>query len=214
MASDWSRDIEIGMPGHPDVVANRIAEDTVARLTKHYGIQSADIDVAIGYGIVYAAGNVKGDTDINRIDFDKLLRESALYVLDDAGYTPESLGFNPLDIEAYGTLNGTSHQIHAAQNNIPLLEVHRAAPDHAGGHQNDRKSVINKYGDTRIVKGYYNKSWDSGLPLSAILVGNIIYKLEDAFKKGEIGIAPDGKIDLTLDTEGNVAIITNAVQIN
>ena len=172
---------------HPDEVANRIATKFVGELVNKYGCMRADVDSTIGDAHVNVAGNVKYNGWDEEVDYDEILRMTALDVLKSAGYNDEWLGFNLDSMNSTTDIRPQSEEITEAQ--------------HEGY----------RYGDSRSKWGYYTRNTESGLPVSTELIDNVIYHVDNAFMENELPIGPDGKAQLMMDGD-KISKITLAVQ--
>lgn len=173
--------------GHPDELANALGTIFVGELVNRYGCTRADIDTAIGNAHVNAEGNVRYASGNNGTNYDAILKMTAKDVLKNAGYNERWLEFSPEAIAPTTKIKQQSDEIFNAQ---------------AGGY---------KHGDSRIRWGYSTKNTVSGLPLSTELLENIVYNVDTAFKKGELPIGADGKLQISMD-DGTIYKITLAVQ--
>lgn len=178
---------EKGRKGHPDVLANDAGTKFVGKLVNEYDCTRADIDIAIGKAHVNAEGNVRYASGNNGTDYNAILKMTARDVLENAGYNERWLEFSPETIASTTKIRQQSDEIFNAQ---------------AGGY---------KHGDSRIRWGYSTRNTESGLPLSTELLENIIYHVDNAFKKGELQIGADGKLQISMDDD-TIYKITLAVQ--
>lgn len=173
--------------GHPDELANRIATKFAGELINNYGHTKVDIDITIGNAHINADGNIRYNGGNNRVDYSDILKMTAIDVLKNAGYNYDWLDFSPEAITSETKFRQQSDEILMAQ---------------AGGYG---------HGDSRQKWGYFTQKTSTGLPLSTELLENIVHYLDAAFKKGELPVGPDGKVQLSMD-DGSISKVTLAAQ--
>ena len=160
-------------PGHPDKVADIIADailDEVLRQDK-YGRVACEVFVGRGYVIVGGEISTKAWINVNN-----LVRG----VIKEIGYDRPEYGFDYRTVAIFNTINEQSEDI--------ARGVKKTATKKQGA------------GDQGMVVGYACKETKELMPLPILLAHRLVMKLTEVRKKGVLPyLRPDGKSQVTME---------------
>ena len=174
-------------PGHPDKVADQIADTILDETIRKDKFARVACEVFVSKGYVIVGGEI---TTSAWIDVNNLVRKTILEI----GYSQPEYGF---DGHTVGVLNTISEQ----------------SPDIARG---VKKTASEKQGagDQGSVIGYATTETPQFIPLPILLAHRLVRRLSDVRKKRILPyLRPDGKAQVTVEYEGERAKRIDSVVI-
>lgn len=160
-------------PGHPDKVADQIADAVLDQILKNDKHARVACEVFASKGYIIVGGEITTKT---WIDVNNLVRD----VVRDIGYTKSNYGFDYHSVAVLNTICGQS-------------------PDIARG---VKKTGSKKQGagDQGISIGYACDETKELMPLAASLANKLAIKLTEARRNGKLPyLRPDGKSQVTIE---------------
>lgn len=170
--------------GHPDKIADYIADSLLTEYLKQDKQSHVAIEVMIQRGVCIVGGNVKSNANIN---VDEIVRN----VIKECGYKSELDGYNPNEIAIVNIIDKQSSDIDEAVNNS--LEQR----DKCTIQYEDSQGA----GDQGMQFGYACKETKNYMPLALALAHRLLEKLYELKGTSEdfLFVKPDAKSQVTIE---------------
>jgi S-adenosylmethionine synthetase len=184
--------------GHPDKICDQISDTLLDAILAQDPHARVAIETMVTTGLVHVAGELTTEA---YIEIPELIRKK----INSIGYTSSDIGFD-------GSSCGVS------------VSIGQQSPDIAQGvdrgFEQREKSSADPYdaqgaGDQGIMFGYATNETKSFMPTAISLAHQLSAKLAEVRKSGEIGfLRPDGKTQVTIGYDGNLAKTIEAVVVS
>ncbi|MEF8832300.1 MAG: methionine adenosyltransferase [Candidatus Thermoplasmatota archaeon] len=162
--------------GHPDKMADKISDSVLDELIKQDPHSRVACETILTNGVALVAGEVTSD---GFVDVNEVIRDT----IADIGYTKAEYGF---DSESCGVMTA----------------LHTQSPDIAQGVDREVQGA----GDQGIMFGYASDETEEMMPKPIVLAHKLSKRLADVRKEDKLNyLRPDGKSQVTLEYEGNIA---------
>ncbi len=172
---------EFVCPGHPDKVADQIADKLVDTCLKEDKFSRTAFEILVKSNKVVVAGEVTSNCKIESI-----LEETIKEVVRDIGYINNNYEFSSDNIKVINLLKSQSEDI-------------------AIGVKKDNNKI--GAGDQGIIIGYATDETDEFLPFQYMLARKIILQAEEVRRKGLIPyLGPDGKAQVSVLFKDSIPI--------
>jgi S-adenosylmethionine synthetase len=185
--------------GHPDKLADQIADAILDEIIKLDPYARVACEVLVTTGLVVVAGEI---TTACYVDIPKIVRDTVREV----GYTRAKYGFDADTCAVITTIDEQSPDI--------ALGVNKALEVRAGKINNSVEEVIGA-GDQGIMYGYATNETREMMPLPISLAHKLARQLAAVRKKREMPyLRPDGKVQVTIEYEDDKPVRLHTVVIS
>jgi len=184
--------------GHPDKICDQISDTLLDAILEQDANARVAIETMVTTGLVHVAGELTTEAYIEIPD---LIRKK----INSIGYTSSDIGFD-------GSSCGVS------------VSIGQQSPDIAqgvdSGFEQREKSSIDPYdaqgaGDQGIMFGYATNETSTYMPTAISLAHKLSAKLAEVRKNGVVDfLRPDGKTQVTIGYDGNLARTLEAVVVS
>lgn len=185
--------------GHPDKVCDLISDSILDAMLKQDPESRVAVETMVTTGLVHVAGEV---TTRSYVEIPEIVRTTVKRI----GYTSSDIGFD-------GDSCGVSISIGAQSPDIASgvdksLEVREAGTV-------DDPLEQQGAGDQGTMFGYATNETPALMPLPVYLAHRLAERLTEVRRRGEFGgLRPDGKTQVTIGYEGDVARAVDAVVVS
>jgi len=180
------------MSGHPDKVADLIADSLLDELIRRDPEARLGCEVQVSPNQVALAGEMRLDGEITDEEIAQLVRN----VIRDIGYDREDLGFSADEV-------------------FIINNMHKQSPDIAMGVDEDDKGKEIGAGDNGMMFGYATDESKEMLPMPLLLSHKLVRELDYVRKNCEFGrgLRPDGKVQVSVyyDSDNKPTQVTTVV---
>ena len=186
--------------GHPDKMADRISDSILDAILERDREARVACETMVTSSKVILAGETRNEAGLDNSD----LAEVARGALRDIGYTYADAGFHADTVPIEVLLNLQSADIAAGVSKA--LEARRGAEDPF-----DQLGA----GDQGLMFGYANRETDELMPAPIQLAHRLAERLTEIRRAGVLEyLRPDGKTQVTVRYDGNVAVHVPRVLIS
>ncbi|MBS3781621.1 MAG: methionine adenosyltransferase [Candidatus Thermoplasmatota archaeon] len=162
--------------GHPDKMADKISDSILDELIRQDSHSRVACETILTNGLALVAGEV---TSEGYVDVNEVVRGT----IADIGYTKAEYGF---EAESCGVMTA----------------LHSQSPDIAQGVEKEVQGA----GDQGIMFGYASDETEEMMPKPIVLAHKLSKRLAEVRKKDQLPyLRPDGKSQVTLEYEGDIA---------
>ncbi len=184
--------------GHPDKICDQISDTLLDAILAQDPHARVAIETMVTTGLVHVAGELTTEA---YIEIPELIRKK----INSIGYTSSDIGFDGSSCGVSVSIGQQSPDIaQGVDRGFELREKSSADPYDAQG-----------AGDQGIMFGYATNETKSLMPTAISLAHQLSAKLAEVRKSGEISfLRPDGKTQVTIGYEGNLAKTIEAVVVS
>ncbi|MDR1605823.1 MAG: methionine adenosyltransferase [Streptococcaceae bacterium] len=173
--------------GHPDKIADQISDAILDAILAQDPEAHVAAETAVYTGTVHIFGEISTTADVY---IDAIVRQT----IKEIGYTDANFGFDYKTVGIHQSIVEQSPDI--AQGVNESIEVREAT-------QQDEFDLIGA-GDQGIMFGFASKETPEFMPLAIALSHQLVKKLADLRKSGEIAyLRPDAKSQVTIEYDEN-----------
>ena len=173
--------------GHPDKIADQISDAILDAILTQDPDAHVAAETVVYTGSVHVFGEISTTAYVN---IDEIVRQT----IKEIGYTDASFGFDYKTVGVHPSIVEQSADI--AQGVNEAIEVR-------GNDQQDALDLIGA-GDQGLMFGYANKETAEYMPLAISLSHQLVKRLADLRKTGEIAyLRPDAKSQVTVEYDEN-----------
>ena len=180
--------------GHPDKMCDQISDAILDECFRQDKFSRVACETAVGgqHGEGFAI--VFGEITTNaNLDYTKIIKDTVKNI----GYTKDEYGYTPDSIKILNNIGKQSQDIKAGVDNS--LETR----GESAGDSNQQGA-----GDQGMMFGYACDETDEKMPLAITLAHDLLKRLSDARKNGEISyLRPDSKSQVTLEYDQNHNVV-------
>ncbi len=177
--------------GHPDKVCDQVSDAILDEMLRQDPASRVAVETMVTTGLVHVAGEVTTEA---YVDIPGTIRK----VVNEIGYTSSKIGFD-------GDSCGVSVSIGEQSPDIWL----------GVGHATDVAGDDLGAGDQGLMFGYACTDTASLMPLPIAMAHRLTARLAEVRRTGEVeGLRPDGKAQVTIGYEGDVARTVDTVVLS
>ena len=180
--------------GHPDKMCDQISDAILDECFRQDKFSRVACETAVGGQHGEGFAMVFGEITTNaNLDYTKIIKDT----LKNIGYTKDEYGYTPDSIKILNNIGKQSQDIKAGVDNS--LETR----GESAGDSNQQGA-----GDQGMMFGYACDETDEKMPLAITLAHDLLKRLSDARKNGEISyLRPDSKSQVTLEYDQNHNVV-------
>ena len=180
--------------GHPDKMCDQISDAILDECFRQDKFSRVACETAVGGQHGEGFAMVFGEITTNaNLDYTKIIKDTVKNI----GYTKDEYGYTPDSIKILNNIGKQSQDIKAGVDNS--LETR----GESAGDSNQQGA-----GDQGMMFGYACDETDEKMPLAITLAHDILKRLSDARKNGEISyLRPDSKSQVTLEYDQNHNVV-------
>ncbi len=184
--------------GHPDKICDQISDTLLDAILAQDPHARVAIETMVTTGLVHVAGELTTEA---YIEIPELIRKK----INSIGYTSSDIGFDGSSCGVSVSIGQQSPDIaQGVDRGFELREKSSADPYDAQG-----------AGDQGIMFGYATNETKTFMPTAISLAHQLSAKLAEVRKSGEISfLRPDGKTQVTIGYDGNLAKTIEAVVVS
>jgi len=180
--------------GHPDKMCDQISDAILDECFRQDKFSRVACETAVGgqhgEGFAMVFGEITTNADL---DYTKIIKDTVKKI----GYTKDEYGYTPDSIKILNNIGKQSQDIKAGVDNS--LETR----GESAGDSNQQGA-----GDQGMMFGYACDETDEKMPLAITLAHDLLKRLSDARKNGEISyLRPDSKSQVTLEYDQNHNVV-------
>jgi len=180
--------------GHPDKMCDQISDAILDECFRQDKFSRVACETAVGGQHGEGFAMVFGEITTNaNLDYTKIIKDTVKNI----GYTKDEYGYTPDSIKILNNIGKQSQDIKAGVDNS--LETRGEST----GDSNQEGA-----GDQGMMFGYACDETDEKMPLAITLAHDLLKRLSDARKNGEISyLRPDSKSQVTLEYDQNHKVV-------
>ena len=180
--------------GHPDKMCDQISDAILDECFRQDKFSRVACETAVGGQHGEGFAMVFGEITTNaNLDYTKIIKDTVKNI----GYTKDEYGYTPDSIKILNNIGKQSQDIKAGVDNS--LETR----GESAGDSNQQGA-----GDQGMMFGYACDETDEKMPLAITLAHDLLKRLSDARKNGEISyLRPDSKSQVTLEYDQNHNVV-------
>ena len=180
--------------GHPDKMCDQISDAILDECFRQDKFSRVACETAVGGQHGEGFAMVFGEITTNaNLDYTKIIKDTVKNI----GYTKDEYGYTPDSIKILNNIGKQSQDIKAGVDNS--LETR----GESAGDSNQEGA-----GDQGMMFGYACDETDEKMPLAITLAHDLLKRLSDARKNGEISyLRPDSKSQVTLEYDQNHNVV-------
>ena len=180
--------------GHPDKMCDQISDAILDECFRQDKFSRVACETAVGGQHGEGFAMVFGEITTNaNLDYTKIIKDTVKNI----GYTKDEYGYTPDSIKILNNIGKQSQDIKAGVDNS--LETR----GESAGDSNQQGA-----GDQGMMFGYACNETDEKMPLAITLAHDLLKRLSDARKNGEISyLRPDSKSQVTLEYDQNHNVV-------
>lgn len=180
--------------GHPDKMCDQISDAILDECFRQDKFSRVACETAVGGQHGEGFAMVFGEITTNaNLDYTKIIKDTVKNI----GYTKDEYGYTPESIKILNNIGKQSQDIKAGVDNS--LETR----GESAGDSNQQGA-----GDQGMMFGYACDETDEKMPLAITLAHDLLKRLSDARKNGEISyLRPDSKSQVTLEYDQNHNVV-------
>ena len=180
--------------GHPDKMCDQISDAILDECFRQDKFSRVACETAVGGQHGEGFAMVFGEITTNaNVDYTKIIKDTVKKI----GYTKDEYGYTPNSIKIINNIGKQSQDIKAGVDNS--LETRGESAE---------DSTQEGAGDQGMMFGYACDETDEKMPLAITLAHDLLKRLSDARKIGEISyLRPDSKSQVTLEYDQNHNVV-------